>query len=417
MSIWRRFFGFSDQFRDAYKSGFMPWHFLGVSPQFNDYTREAQKLEAIFTNPALLKVFSLQCDLFSMARPYVYNKKGVDQPDDPAITRIENPNPMQDRATWLWSYMFWKMTGNAYLYLSSDIVERTNAPMYWLETHKIEFPPELDREKDKLILSEAKLKRLLMTEVTYRYEDGTTQKIPLKEIICIQDLANGVGNWFKGFSRIDSLYKVITNSERALDAKNINVRYSGKFLVAGTTDPNDVTKRIMGPDEKKDIEDKALEDKPVHAVKSMIDIKRFVEDLKVLELDKAYLADYFLIGAHYGIPRDILEAYNSSTYENQEKAIARHVSYTMEPAGEVLGAALAKRWGYEARGWSICFGWDHLAFTQVFDRERIATKQIQVQVFNSLLKAGVPVDEINAYLDTSFTVQEVEQQEQANNFN
>lgn len=349
-----------------------------------------------------------------MARPYVYNKKGVEQPDDDAVLRINNPNPLQDRAAWLWSYMFWKMTGNAYLYLASDIVERSNVPMYWLETHKLEFPTELDKEKDKLILSEAKLKRLLTTEVTYRYEDGTTQKIPLKEIICIQDLTNGVGNWFKGFSKIDSLGKIITNSERALDAKNINVRYSGKFLVAGTTDPADVTKRIMAEDEKKDVEEKALNDKPVTAVKTMIDIKRFVDDLKVLELDKAYLADYFLIGAHYSIPRDILEAYNSSTYENQEKAIARHVSYTMEPAGEVLGAALAKRWGYEARGWRICFSWDHLPFTQVFERERLLTKQTQIQVFNSMLKAGIPIDEVNAYLDTAFTVEEAQVQETQN---
>lgn len=414
MAFWRRFFGFDTAIKEALSSGFYPWHFLGTAPQFNTYNEDAEKLKVAFSNPALLKVISLQCDLFSMARPYVYNKKGVEQPDDPAIERINNPNPMQDRVSWLWCYMFWKCMGNAYLYMASDIVERTNAPMYWLENHKMEWPTSLEKEKDKLILSTSKLNKILDTEIVYRYEDGTTVPIKLKQIISIQDLTNGTGNWFKGFSKIDSLNKIITNSEEALNSENINLRYAGKFLVAGTTDPNDTAKRIMAEDEKRDIEDKTNGPKQVHAIKSMIDIKRFVEDLKVLELDKAYLAKYFLIGTHFNIPRDILEAYTSSTYENQEKAMARHVNYTMEPAGEVLGSMLGDRWGYNDRGWKIAFGWDHLPFTQVFEKERVAIKEAQIRVFNALLKAGVPLAEINSYLDTNFTVDEAARAEQQN---
>lgn len=394
------------QLQEAARTDFMPWHLLGTGPQFNDYTEDTAKIQAIFSNPALLKVFSLQCDLFSLARPYVYNRRGVEVPDDPALDRINNPNYMQDRASWLWCYMFWKMVGNAYLYTNTKVVERDNANMYWLENHKIEWPLSLEKEKDKLILSSAKLKRILETEIIYRYEDGTTMPIKLNEIISIQDLTNGTGNWFKGYSKIDSLRKIITNSENSLDSKNINVRYAGKFLVAGTTDPDNTTKKIMGEDEKKDIEDKVNGPKQVHAIKSMVDIKRFVDDLKVLELDKAYLADYFLIGTHYNIPRDILEAYTSSTYENQEKAMARHVSYTMEPAGEVLGAMLAKHWGYAEKQKRITFGWDHLPFSQVFEKERISIKQSQVQVMQALLRAGVPLAEINVFLDTNFTIDE-----------
>ena len=87
----------------------------------------------------------------------------------------------------------------------------------------------------------------------------------------------------------------------------------------------------------------------------MVDIKRFVDDLRVLELDKSFLADYYVIGTVYGIPRDVLEAYQSSTFENQEKARAGHVSYTLEPAGEALGAMLEKRWGYDVKGKKITF--------------------------------------------------------------
>lgn len=381
-----------------------PYHVWGAAPQFNDYHRDQEKLAAIFSNPALLKIFSIQCDLFSLARPYVYKKNGNTADEDPALDRLAQPNPLQSTADWLWCYMFYKMLGNAYLYVDSDLVERPNAPMYWLESHKIEWPAELDKQKDKLFLSESKLNKVLGTQLFYRYEDGTRFEFPLKQLVIITDLTNGTGNWFKGFSKIDALYKVISNSEASLDSKNINVRYAGKFLVAGTTDPNDVTRKIMGEDEKKDIEDKTNGPKQVHAVKSMVDIKRFVDDLKVLELDRSYLADYFLIGNMYGIPRDILEAYQSSTYENQSKAQARHIAYTMEPAGEMLGAALAKRWGYADKGKRIVFGWDHLEFTHVFEKEKAAIQQTRVQTLQALLKIGVPIEQINAYLDTNFTI-------------
>lgn len=391
---------------DIIKSGFIPWRLWGTAPQFNTYTDDIQKLTVVFSNPALLKVICLQCDLFSLAKAYVYGdgngkKKGKLYQNDPALNRINNPNPMQSRTQWLWDYMFWKMIGNAYLYLESDLVERTNVPMYWLENSKIEFPLELEKWKDKLILSEARLKEIMSTEIVYRYEDGTTKKIPLNKISHIADLSNGTGNWFKGFSRIDTLYKVISNSEISLDSKNINVRYTGKFLVSGQQDPKDVTKTPMSETEKTDIETKVNGDKQVHAVKSMIDIKRFVDDLRVLELDKSFLSDFYVIGMLYNIPRDVLEAYASSTFENQEKARAGHVSYTLEPAGEALGDMLARRWGYTNK--KIVFSWDHLPFTQVFEKERAAIQQTKSLTLNNLLRAGVSMEEINVFLDTEFS--------------
>lgn len=384
----------------------MPFHFWGSSPIFNDYSKDVDKLIAIFRNPALLKVFCLQCDLFSLAKVYVYDNDENILDDDPALKRFANPNPLQSQSQWLWDYMFWKMVGNAYLYMESDIIDRDNAPMYWLEHSKIEWPLKLEKLKDKLIISKSKIKEIKDTEITYRYEDGTTFKFQLSKLCTIVDLSNGVGNWFKGFSRIDALYKVVSNSEISLDSKNINVRYTAKFLVAGQQDPNDVTKLPMSETEKGDIETKINGEKQVHAIKSMIDIKRFVDDLRVLELDKSFLADYFLIGSMYNIPRDVLEAYQSSTFENQEKARAGHVSYTLEPAGEQLVSALGKIWGYEDLKKHIVLSWDHLPFVQVFERERANIQQVKANTLNSLLKAGLKLDEINSFLDTNFTENE-----------
>lgn len=403
MNFLSKLFGFN---KHNLPDKFYPFHYWGAAPQFNDYTEESIKLLTVFSNPALLKIFSLQCDLFSLGQPYVLGPNDTLKPKDPAMQRILNPNPMQSMQDWLWSYMFHKMMGNAYLFMTSKDPARENAPMYFLENHKIEWPMEIDRMKDKLILSQAKLQRMQSIPMIYRYEDGTKMDFKLGDLVIIPDLTNGTGNWFKGFSRIDALRKPISNSEEALDSKNTNLRYSRKFLVAGKQDPSDVTKKPMGDDEKKTIEERIDSDKKyVHAMKSMVDIKRFVDDLKVLELDKAYLADYFIIGAAYNIPRDVLEAYQSSTYENQEKARAGHVTYTLEPAGTALGAALAKAWNYTPYDWEIGFSWDHLPFAQVFRKDQMNTKQTEVNIMLRLLQAGMTIDDVNVYLDTDFKLE------------
>lgn len=396
------------------------WYTLaGTGPVFNDYTKDIEKLMVAFACPPLLKVIALQCDLFSQARVYVYKtggkRKGKEVESDPAIDRLESPNYMQERSQWLWDFMFWNMLGNAYLNMQSDIVERDNAPMYWLEPHKIYWPQEIEKYKDKHPLSQSTLNEIGRLEIEYRYDDGTVRKIPLSKIIHVADLTGGTGNWWKGFSKLHALTKILSNYERGLDSKNINIRFAGKFLVAGTNDINDTKRTPMGEDEKKSIEDRIQNEKEVHAIKSMVEIRRFVDDIRAMPLDESMKADYFMIGTMYGIPRDVLEAYQSATYENQEKARAGHVAYTLDPKGQQLGAALAKYWKYdvgEARiRREIVFSWDHLPFVQVFEKDRIAVKMQQINAFNQMLNAGISADDANAFLDTNFTVDETKRQQ------
>lgn len=390
--------------------GWQPFNVWSATPVFNDYGNDMAKLKAIFSNPALLKVFCLQCDLFSLGKIYVYKDgEDISEPNDPALMLLKNPNPMQTGKQILWDYMFWNMIGTANVYLDSELVDKSNNKIYLLENQKMEYPIWMQQNSDKLIFSKGKQDEMMDQKITYRYNDGSTIQIPLRKIMVFTDLTNGVGNWFKSFSRIDALHKIISNSEVMLDSENINGRFSGKFMVAGTADPNDVTKLPLGDDEKTDIERKMQDHREVHAVKSMVDIKRFVENMGQLKLNEKYLAAYFLIGNMYGIPRDVLEAYNSSTFENQEKARGAHVSYTLEPKAEELMQALSKRFGYLEEGKELVMSWDHLPFMQVFEKERAVTKEVNARTFVNLIRNGVPLDEANQYLDTNFTKADAQQ--------
>lgn len=369
--------------------------------KYNDYSDDVKKLEAIFSNPALLKVFALQCDLFSLGKVYVY-KEGKEIDNDPFLEMIKKPNPFQKESQFLWDMMFWNMVGNTYAYCDSKIVSSDNL-LYILENNKMYFPTEMRTYQDKIVLSKGTQKKISDFHIDYKYCDGSASKFQWGKIIHTPDLTNGTGNWFRGASRIDALFKIVSNSEASMDALNVNIRYSGKFMVAGQADPNNVTQLPMGENEKQDIEQKMNGRKTVHAVKSMIDIKRFVDDLASLKLDEIQLAQYFLIGSMYGIPKDVLEAFNSGTYENQEKARGAFVSYCLAPKGKLFFEGFASFFGYDEQGKEIVIDWEHLPFMQVFAKERAETEKIKSETLLNYMRAGVKKEEINEVMDTKFT--------------
>jgi len=387
--------------RGAYRFGYQILH---SATQFNQYATEKEKLAAVLSNPAALKVFALQCDLFSLGKPYVKEDDEKEIDNDPFLEMLKKPNPFQTEAQILWDYMFWLMLGTAYCYVDSRVIDKKNK-LYFLDPCKIYWPPYFDKQRDKLVFSDATIKEIGETIIEYKYDDGTVFKFPLKKLIISTDLTNGLGNWYKGPSRLDALYKVISNSEHALDSKNINLRYAGKFLVGSQ---NDVTKGPgMNEEEKKDLREKMDTDNlKVYPLKTMVQIRRFVEDFKSLELGKSYLEDYFIIGSMYNIPRDVLEAYNSSTYENQEKARAAHVNYCFEPKGNQFMNGFESHFSYDTEGKNICMDWSHLPFMQVFEKERVEVKKIKVETFKAMLDMGATADSANEYLETDFEIEE-----------
>lgn len=415
INFWETPFGsifslFRSGARGLYNFGYQT---INAAAQFNTYSRDREKLAAVLSNPALLKVFALQCDLFSMGNVCVEDiKTGEKIEDDPFLSLISNPNPMPGscKSQFLWDYMFWLMLGNARCYIDSRIVDRQDNLMYWLDPTKIEWPQGLDRMKDKLIFSRSQINQVMDTVITYRYDDGSTFQFPLKKMLMNYDLTAGVGNYYKGISRIDALYKIISNSEYTLDSDNINIRYSGKFLVGSPNETGTTTKVGMSKEEKEDLEKKIdTDEKKVWPLRSMIQIRRFVEDMAKLQLGEKYLQTYFLIGNMYNIPRDVLEAYNSATYENQEKARAAHVNYTLDPKGNQFMNSFERHFGYQEAGKNIYITWDHLPFMQVFERERAETRKINIETLNSLLQSGITIDQANEYLNTQFEIQEPEE--------
>lgn len=356
---------------------------------------QSRALEMVLQNPAMVKVIALQCDMFSLGKFYYYEGDKEKKMPDELAELLKKPNYQSNIRQFLWDWMFWNMLGQSWIYVR----DKNFHPKMWvLNSFELTFPPEV--ETQPFIFSKSAYDELGRKKVTYYQKNGKVTEIEYRDLIQYTDLTNSPTLTLNGISRLESLYKIIANSEEGLKAKNINTRFSGKFLVAGKVGELDVSKRMLGQAEKDDIETKVDSgDQAVHAVKSMIEIRRFVENMKQLELSKAYLDDYFLIGNMYNIPRDVLEAYESSTFENQEKARASHVAYCLDPKGEELGGSLSDFFSLSG---TILMSWDHLPFVQVMEKDREETKKVKLENLKTLLDMGVSQKEALAFVDLTF---------------
>ena len=350
---------------------------------------EKERLDAVLNNPAALKVFKLQCDMFSLAEVTAISKgSNKIRLNDPLYSHLKSPNVYQTQRQFLWDYMFWTMLGTSYLYTSSKVLN-DNTSQYFLDPTRFVWTEEIINALDKNIISKQSYNDNMKLTIDYYNLDGTWTKYQLKDICTFFDLSNGVGNWFRGNSAVDALYKVITNSEKGLDAKGVNLDFSAKYFASGTHKEDDIYGTPMGDAEKNSIEKSFSKKKPVHATKSNVTLQRFVDDIAALKLDEGYFADYFIIGGMYGIPRDVLEAnLAGSTYENQEKARASYVDYCLRPKGEDLMNGLEKIFGYDDRNIDLHISWNHLGFMQVVERDRASLKMSQLANLNMAKEMG-----------------------------
>lgn len=346
---------------------------------------DRDKIKVVTRNPALLKVVALDCDIFSLGKVNKYDEGKLIEKDF-LYSEKKKPNFKQSWTQLFWDYKFYlDIYGVAHLYNPNNSkVLNDNSSLQWLDPSRIEWNPSLLDKLKAFVFSNKTWNEINKSTVNYRLDNGSVKPIRLDEIATFYDLTNiGDCNPMKGISRIDSLYKVIKNSELALDAKGINLEMSGKFMVSGQSDPENVSQLPMSNTEKNDIETKVRSNKKVHAVKSKIDINRFVENIGNLKLDESFFNDYFMFGSMFNIPRDILETnLRGSTYENQEKAMARLIEYCQSPKGQMLTDWLENQFSYE----DVKMSWDHLMFNQVFEKER--AEKVSIQIDNIIKSKG-----------------------------
>ena len=331
----------------------------------------------------MLKIAILLSDIFSLAK--------LELPE-PLLKKFQNPNPFQTQSQFLWDFMFWQTLGNSYCVTPSRNIDSEDN-IYWMNVAKIDIPKKTKEKFDKFYLSKQNYNELLESEIDYIFDDRTKKTYKIKDIIHIADTSNGL-NWFEGFSRLDALYKVVTNSNIGLEAKRDNLDFSRKFMVSGKNALEDVTELPMGEKEKLDIKTKLEGKERLHVGKTPVDIKRFTDNIKALALDESYLNDLHIIGNMYNIPKDVIEAIGKGTWDNQRIARASLTEMSLQAKGDTLIQAFVKHYKYVYNPETMKISWAHLSFNQVYEKEKSETMDKKVDTMIKLVQLGADPNQI-----------------------
>lgn len=390
-------FGYNPFSRNRYsrverlENGDWFYEFMNSSNRGSKFKSEYEKLQAIINNRAALKVFKMNSDMLSLGQLKSYdNKKEVQDSD--IIKLLKKPNPCQTGKQFLWDYSFRRMLGTALLYRTNRIInDRTR--LFWLDSARIKWDSKVLKKLREMPISARSSSELEKLTFKYQLSDNNFMTIALSEVKPFFDLSNGFGNWYQGLSSVDSLKKIISNSESALDAKASNLDFAGKFMLFGKNATEDTSSLPMGNSEKLSLENSVNSSKRVHATKTPLGLHRFVENLDRLKLDEADMASYYKIGNSYNIPRDVLESEikGGSKYKNLEDSKAGWIEQSIAPYSNDLMNGICSWFNGDVDSNRISY--EHLSFMQVFRRKRQEAIKIDIENISAAKEAGALTEE------------------------
>ena len=349
----------------------------------NKFKSEKARINAVLLNPAALRVSTLLADITSQGKVESYINNEL-KDNNWLYTKKERPNDWQTWTDFLYDYSFFRFLGNAYLYVSGDV-------MYFLHPSGLNFTDKQIKSFQNLSLSKYGTKSKKNTKTgkfEYKQQNGDTLSLELANLYVISDISNNIsGNWLIGNSRLDALYNVILNSELSVTSKGKNLEYTQKFFATGQHNPADIVSTPMSEQEKQSIEKAFNSNRQIHATKSKVDFTHLVEDMNKLKLNEAYTHDLLVIADMYGVPKELIGVLQGgSTYENQEKATGRLIDYTIRPACQQLTDTLELIFGAE----DLRTSFKHLPFNAVFEAEKITNQGTELTNLKMASELGLP---------------------------
>ena len=350
---------------------------FGGEASYNEYLKTDQKINAYRQNMALNKVIGLIQKVGSLANFNLYQNGKLTSTN--YLYQIKpKPNPNQTWTEFIFEFLFWHSIGTAYYYKDNGLNE-INRNEYWLNPDKFDNDTIQLFKKIGKKVSFSKNPEYLQEYknhiIKYRFSDTETQNIPLKNVIPIHSEI-GFNNWFQGGSKIESIFKIITNSESSLDAKNINLHFAQKFLVFSKTTNQDHQGLITGftdNTEKDNLKYKMnSNEKVLVSGAENIELKRFVERFKEMGFDESFLNDYLVIGIAFDVPLDLLDSWLkgkglTSQGDSMEKSMVRFIEMTIMPILQKFTDVLELA---ENQNKEVKAEFSHLGFMRIVETEK-----------------------------------------------
>lgn len=335
------------------------------------------KVQTLLNNPVTFSCTNLLADLFCQFKPLV---DGEEDPNNPIVKLLSNPNPLQSKQDFLKEYIFFKQgEGWVFQYPVKAVGFKDYSYIYNLNPSKISydkgFPTRLMFGRDA---KELKKKQ-------FRYEEEHLKRdFNINDVIPFFDIANGLSEDFllKSPSRLKAVERNIRNINAALDAKHKAINKAGRFIVSGAQKGQAIS-RPFDPDEKSDIEKRfggyglASKNGDIIATNTMVDVHDLSVALKNLGLDESLMNDALWILNVFGMPLEMFAvSVSGATYENQKTAQVNYIQNTVQKHIDDYCNSLNSFFGLEGKN-EISGTMNHLNVMQYIE-EMKADKALKV---------------------------------------
>ena len=344
------------------------------------FKKSGSYLNLSFENFVLMTICSLRSKIYSQMKIQHFDKNGKEIIDSPYLKLFKQPNYFQSQEDFLFCQMwFLSATGNDYCYEIKS--GNDTSALYNLIPSEIDFK---DANKiKKFLVKKSDIKAYEEQKIVYTL-DGETHNIEIKNIIPFYDLANGMSknSFMHSRSRVEGIDPVLQNIQENIKSKNINLKFSQKYIISSASDGNEVQ---LQEGDRTDITRK-IGAKSVIITNQKILATHLVSDFKKLFLDEQLSADALFCLNAFDMNKDVLNYFkDGSTYENQEKAMLNYIQNSIQVDANNTMNSFASHWGLIDIGDYFTASYDHLPIMQIIIGQKITT----LKTFQDLLKIGI----------------------------
>lgn len=383
MGVFNRLFGGSGTLVERNKFG--SWSYFMNNEGFGN---EKDFIKWSLSNPVLFSVVSTRAKVFSQMHISCIDSKGEVVENNEIVKLLAKPNYFQSQSDFLYQYMwFLSIQGENFIYKIQPLSTQKPKAIYNLIPNELDFKEVMKLKK--FITTQQDINELERKVVEYKLDDQL-YKLPLKDVIPFFDIANGLqsNSLFSSPSRVKSISTVLENIEENLKSKNINLKFSGKYLATNKNNVQGVATQITDTDRKSI--DSILQSKSLQITNGDVEVTHLVSDLKKLFLDEQFASDANTVAIAFEMNNDIINYFlgKSSTFSNQEQGIIRFIQNSIQSMADNFCNSLTNSMGLQEQGLRLQASYSHLPVMQGVIKTKLETFKLMQETIKIGLESG-----------------------------
>lgn len=349
----------------------------------------------------LFTALDIRATYFSRGRVAVIDEEGKEIENDKALDLFNNPNYSQSQQDFLYKHEWYKCLGNNVTRVLT--ISDSKSPNDINNVMSLEhLVPSLIEYNDVNKFSKMKLSKTDKKTLSQKTIEYKKIPIPINELAFFYDITNGLydESTFVSPSRIKSLIPSLANIDEAQKAKNINLKFTSKFIVSNN--PVEGSPPMLKEDEKNNIEN-TLMGKDIITTGAKITVNPLANNISKLMFDEGLNSDSMKVFSAFGISRDVLNYFTNgaTTYDNKNTGLLDFIQGTIKAEANDFSNTWTTFFKYKDQGKKIVIKYDHLPVMKLLEVAKIDVLEKKAKILRSLVDSGASFETASSMVDLS----------------